>query len=294
MLDARPSTKRTLSELLRSAKARGRPTANRAENQSPAKISLPRFSPGGMPNHINRSSLIAPIGRGQRVFHNRTILQSRVDCTIEYTGEQLDEADGDLLMVLLYFSQDTPLGQPIQLTRSKILSMLRRAKGNTQYKWLLRRIKSMTEATLFIETKPDSQNHYQIGRVRAFHIISNFDYIESTEIYSYTLDPEWVKMFGNREFSLIDWDKRMQIGGQRGQLNIAKALQRLIATDSSRRQAYSIQWLKLKFVYTSPMSDFRTTLLKNTKELMRVGIIKNAAIENSSKGVQQLVLHLLD
>ncbi len=245
---------------------------------------LPRFDPGALPNHLNRSSLIAPIGRGRRTEYKREVLVSRIDCKVEYTGEQLDEADGDILMILLYLTQGKPIGQPIKMNRSKILKLLHRETGLAQYKWLLRRIKSMTEATLFLETKA-----YQIGATCSFRIISSFFYNHESGDYFFILDQDWAKMFSNKEFSRIDWEKRMSIGRQ---LNIAKAIQRLISTDSSKTQRYSIDYLKAKFVYTGRMSDFIDSLNRNVSELKRLSIVQAWEISQSSKGNQQLTLHL--
>ncbi|MCX8049223.1 MAG: hypothetical protein N3A55_06145 [Methylohalobius sp.] len=84
-------------------------------------------------------------------------------------------------------------------------------------------MKALTEATLFLEAKkPDSLTRYSIGKTVSFRIISAFVYDDESKMYSYTMDPRWVRMFGNREYSLIDWDKRMQIGRGR---DMAKTLQ---------------------------------------------------------------------
>ena len=245
---------------------------------------LPFLENGTLPNHLNRSSLIAPIGQGLRAVYKRQQLVSRVDCKIFYTGEQLDEADGDILMILIYLARGKPLGQAIHINRAQTLRMLHRQTGDSQYKWLLRRIMAMTEATLFIET-----DGYRIGKIKAFHIISSFDYDEQSGNYNYVLDPDWLKLFSNKEFSRIDWSKRMQI---RRQLNIAKALQRLIATDASKVQRYKIDELKKKFVYNGRLNDFLESLNRNIEELKRLAIVQSWKIEDNSRGHLQLTLNL--
>ncbi|MGC9185884.1 MAG: hypothetical protein ACP5GC_10615, partial [Thiomonas sp.] len=72
--------------------------AEKRQAQTPARLFVPGFDIGTFPNHLNRSSFIAPVARGPRKFHRQTVMVSRADCVLEYTGEQLDEADGDLLM----------------------------------------------------------------------------------------------------------------------------------------------------------------------------------------------------
>jgi hypothetical protein len=114
-------------------------------------------------------------------------------------------------------------------------------------------------------------------------------YDDKTESYIYTLDPRWVQMFGNREYALIDWDKRLQIG--RGQ-DMAKALQRLFATSRDPIQRYALDWLKDKLEYSGRMRDFRDALMRACGELERLDIIARARIEQSTRGKQQLAVWL--
>ena len=260
------------------------------EAETPQQMFLPGFDIGAFPNHLNRSSLIAPIARGKRKFHRQTAMVSRADCVLEYTGEQLDEADGDLIMALIAFAQPFPLGEPVRLNRAALLRKLHRGTGKQQYEWLHRRIKALTEATMFLEVKkPDGSTRFRIGRTVSFRIVMSFIYDDETETYSYALDPRWVRMFSNREYSLIDWGKRMQIG--RGQ-DMAKTLQRLVATSSNLVQHYSLEWLKAKMEYASPMRKFREALSDACTELTRLGIIDSHLIEESTKGQPQLTLQL--
>lgn len=251
---------------------------------------LPGFDIGVMPNHLNRSSFIAPIARGRRKFHRQTKMISRADCILEYTGEQLDEADGDILMALLFFAHQHPLGTPVKLNRAELLRKLNRSTGKHDYEWLHRRIKAMTEGTIFIEAKkPDGSTRYKMGYSLAFHIVISFVLDENSETYSYILDPRWIQMFGNREYALLDWDKRMQIG--RGQ-DMAKTLQRLVATSANKVQRYALDWLKEKMEYGSPMRKFREALEAAIRELVRLEIVTKGTIEDSTRGAPQLVLWL--
>jgi hypothetical protein len=102
---------------------------------------LPGFNVGGFPNHLNRSSFIAPIARGRRKLHQKAEMVTRRDCVLEYSGEQLDEADGDLIMALVAFAQPYAVGTSVPLNRAKLLRKLTRSTGKHDYEWLHRRIK---------------------------------------------------------------------------------------------------------------------------------------------------------
>lgn len=256
--------------------------------ETPRQLFLPGFNLGAMPNHINRSSLFAPVARGRRRYHRQTRLVSRADVVLEYTGEQLDEADCDLMMALIWYAQRQPLGEWVTMNRAEILRKIGRSTGKQQYEWLLRRMRAMTEATLYIEArKPDGGTRYKIGYAEAFHIVSNFQHVEETGEYRYKLDPRWVQLYARREYSLIDFEARLRIG--RGQ-DMAKALQRLIATSDESPQRYALDWLKSKMQYEGRMRDFRDALARACAELERLEIIVRWRIEDSTRGKPQLAV----
>lgn len=251
---------------------------------------LPGFAIGAFPNHLNRSSLIAPIARSERKQHSKTKMVTRRDCVLEYSGEQLDEADGDLIMALIAFAQPFPLGDPVRLNRKQLLRKIKRgAIGSSQYEWLYRSMKRLREATLFLEAlKPNGSTRYTVGKMESFSILKSLSY--DSETYRYTLDPHWILMFGNREYSLIDWEKRLQI--RRG-LDMAKTLQRLIATSSDRVQRYALEGLMAQMAYGGRLRDFRGSLGRAVCELERLEIITRGSIQESSRGKPQLVLWLI-
>lgn len=264
----------------------------KCESPPPQKLFLPGLAElmRAMPNHVARSSLFAPIARGRRKFHHETLLVTRADAIMRYTGEQLDEADADLALQLIYEAIRFSLGLPVTLNRAGLLRAMGRSTGNHDYDWLHRRMKALTVATLFIESrKQDGTVKFRVGDIEAFHIVQSFRYDEASETYSFMLDPRWAQLFSNREFALIDWGKRLQI--RRGQ-DMAKAFQRLVATSSDRIQRYALDWLKDKMQYAGRCRDFRGALERAMHELQRVELVTTWKIERSTKGKEQLVMWL--
>ncbi len=254
------------------------------------QLFLPGFDLGTMPNHLSRSSLFAPVAKGVRTFYRQAVMVTRSDCVLEYTGEQLDEADAEIIMVLIYLARVLPLGSLIPLNRSVVLRTLCRDDGHTQYEWLHRRLKAMREATFFLEAKKrDGSTRYKIGGTVSFNILKELTYDDEANSYSFALDPRWVQLFSNREYALLDWDKKMQI--KRG-LDMAKTLQRLIATSSDMIQRFPLERLKAQMVYGGRMRDYRTALTRAAAELIRLGIIANAKIEINTRQEEQLVVWL--
>jgi hypothetical protein len=267
-------------------------SAAQQESTEPCRLFVPGFDIGALPNHLNRSSFYAPIARAERKFHKQATLFSRRDCVLEYTGEQLDEADGDLTMALIAFAQPFPLGTRVTLNRKELLRKIKRGSiGTTQYIWLHESMKRLREGVLFLEArKRDGSIRYTVGKMDSFNVLKDLSYDGETKRYSYILDPRWVQMFGNGEYSLIDWNKRMQI--KRG-LDMAKTIQRLVATSSDRVQRYALGDLKAKMAYSGRLGDFRDALTRAVDELKRVEIVANGRIEDSTKGKLQLALWIV-
>lgn len=274
----------------RAAEARERIEAKtEQEAATPQQMFLPGMDEfmRAMPNHIARSSLFAPVARGPKKMHDQAVLVTRGDAVITYTGHQLDEAQADAWMQLVHEAKDSELGTPVTMNRSAFLRAMGRATSGQNYEWLHRAMFAFTAAMIVIEIrKPDGTQKHRIGHTKAFHMLSDFEYDADAETYSFTIDPRWKVLFGNREYALIDWSKRLQIG--RGQ-DMAKALQRLVATSSDHVQRYALDWLKDKLQYAGRMRDFEDALEKAMRELERLEILAGSRIEISTKGKPQAV-----
>ena len=264
--------------------------------QKAAETPRQMFLPGmdefmrAMPNHIARSSLFAPVARGRRKLHDGTILQSRGDAEIRFSGKQLDEAQADVWMQAMKEAQRQPLGEAVTINRAEFLREIGREKSGQAYKWLHRTMQDLAFAMLVIEvTKADGKPKLSIGKTRALHLIAGFDYDEASEEYTLTIDPRWHAMYGNREFALIDWEKRREFGRNQ---DMAKTLQRLVATSSNPVQRYALDWLKAKMEYSGRLRDFRDALARACAELERLEIITAHKIEDSTKGKPQLAMWL--
>lgn len=272
----------------RAAEAKSRIEA-RGEAMEPQQMFLPGLEDWlrAMPNAVARSSLFAPVARGRKKHHDQTVLVSRGDATITYTGHQLDEAQADAWMQLMYEAKDAPLGQAVRINRAAFLKAIEHGTSGRDYEWLHRSMFAFTAATIVMEArKPDGAPKYRIGHTKAFHMLADFEYDADAETYTFTIDPRWKTLFGGREYALVDWEKRMQIA--QGQ-DMAKALQRLVATSADRIQRYALDWLKDKLQYASPMRKFRMALTLAMRELERVGVIAGGRIETSTKGKEQAV-----
>lgn len=262
--------------------------AERKAAETPVQMFLPGIDEfmRAMPNHIARSSLFAPVARGRKKIHKDTVLVSRGDALIKFWGEQLDEAQADVWMQAMHEAVKVPLGEPVIIERAAFLRSIGRSTGYEQYKWLHRTMESLAFAMLVIEVTKDGTPKMAIGKTRAIHMIEGFDYDDEAQAYTLRVDPRWRAMYGNREFALIDWEKRLKFGPRQ---DMAKALQRLVATSADPVQRNGLDWLKDKLEYAGRLRDFKDALEKAMRELERLEIIGGGRIEVSTKGKEQAV-----
>ncbi|MBU9210720.1 plasmid replication initiator TrfA [Burkholderia multivorans] len=270
-------------------------TWSRIQERTARELARPRqmFLPGldptmrAMPNHIARSSLFAPLSKTKpRPLLNDHVLISRSDVKIRFTGVQLDESQADVWMQLMYLASFAPLGEPFKVCGKRMLEAMGRAVGGSNYRWLRRAVEALYKATLII----DVANKYCIGAGDSdsdgIRMIDRFKYDASRKQYTFAIDPRWVAMYSNQEFARIDWQKRLAI--KRSQ-DMAKTLQRLVATSADKVQRYGLEWLKKKVHYTSALGKFQDSLSAALAELERVEIIAAAHIGTSTRGLAQVV-----
>lgn len=263
----------------------------RAHVKQKAPLQLPLWADleRAIPNHLARSSLFAPIARGKRKLHDKTKLASRGDVQMFVSGKQLDEADCDVFMQSIHEARRVPLGDPVFINRAEFLRAIGRNTGKRDYQWLHESFERLSFAMLSIDTK-----RYAIGtttKSRVMHLIDGFDHDPDRDAYTLRIDPRMLALYSNNEFALVDWDKRRKIEHQ---ADMAKWLQRLIATSKDRVQRYALDDLKERMQYASPMRLFRPALMRAMLELDRLEILAAPRIELSTRKKLQAVWTRLD
>ena len=290
-----PARKKTYAENMAALKLKSDEAQARMANEVEQEAETPKklFLRGmdelmrAMPNHIARSSLFAPVAPGRKKMHKDTVLVSRGDAVIKFWGEQLDEAQADVWLQAMHEAIKHPLGVPVTINRLAFLQAIGRTNTGPNYKWLHSTMESLSFAMLVMEVhNKDGKTKLAIGRTRALHMIEGFDYDDKAEAYTLRIDPRWRGMYGNHEYALIDWEKRMQFGQNQ---NMAKTMQRLVATSSETVQRFALDWLKSKLEYGSPLRKFKESLEAAMRELERLEIIAGGRIEDNSKGQPQAV-----
>lgn len=235
-----------------------------------------------IPNHLARSSLFAPIGRGARKQHDRSEIASRSDVRILYTGKQLDMADCDVFMQALAEAQRQPLGDKVYIKGGTFLKAIGRSQGKSDYLWLHESLRRLFLSAIEVEAKK-----YKIGgspKSSALHLVAGFQHDPEQDAYFLVFDPRILALFSNREFALIDWTKRRHIEKR---VDMAKWLQNYVATHEAGLHRIGVKLLKTWMDYSSPPNKYLTALGEALSELERLGIIAGARIETSTRREKQ-------
>lgn len=254
------------------------------------RIFLPGISENirAMPNYIARSSVFAPIARGHRKMHDDAVFLRNERVVIKGSGKQLCEDHADVWMHAMYLQMTCPSGQRPVVNRADFLRALGRNTSGASYQWLHNAMKDLARFTLSIEaTRPNGILKYSFGNhpsSRVLAMLGGFDYDDELNEYTLYVDPRWTQIFGNREFTLIDWNTRLNM-----RYALSKSLQRLIGTSKDAEQRYSLQILKERSQYAGRMRDFKPALERAINELAELGLILSPRIETSRRGVEQAV-----
>ncbi|MFA5521394.1 MAG: TrfA [Castellaniella sp.] len=271
--------------------------ADAAEKQAttPTPFMLPGMNETvrAIPNYIARSAIFAPVRRGWRPLHDETVFLEGSHILLKGSGKQLSEDHADIWMHAMYLQTTALLGEAPVINRADFLRGMGRPTGGSAYEWLHEGMKDLARFTLCIEARrKDGSVKYSYGRhpsTRVIAMIGGFDYHESTGSYTLYADPRWAHIFGNREYALVDWAKRLQM-----RHDLSKSLQRLIGTSADIQQKYSLDILKQRAQYTGRLRDFRVTLERSLDELEALKVIAEPRIEVAIRGHEQAVWTRLD
>lgn len=282
-----PATQRLSAAMQRAKEKADEAMAVAAEKQAttPVKMLLPGLNESvrAIPNYIARSAIFAPVRKGCRQIHDETVFLEGPNILLKGSGKQLSEDHSDIWMHAMYLQTTVLVGEAPVINRADFLRGMGRNTSGASYQWLHDGMKDLSRFTICIEARRrDGSVKYSYGKARSCRLlamIGGFDYQESTGLYTLYADPRWAQIFGNREFALLDWAKRLRL-----RHDLSKSLQRLIGTSADERQKFALQTLKDRAQSIGRMRDFRANLERSLAELEACGILARPSIETGARG----------
>ena len=200
-------------------------TPQRSEPEPPSSakiIQFPLFPEATRPvsNDMARSALFSCIQGKDRRFIKDALLATVDGVEIRFTGEQLNQDDHDLLMQLIFMAREKPVGAWVTMPAHTILKALGRQVGGKQHRDLRADIFRLAAGTVSIRIARDRIE------VTGHHLLAKAAQHEDSRYWVYRLDPDLAFLYGGESYTLIDWDKRLNLKGK----DLARWLQLYLAT----------------------------------------------------------------
>lgn len=174
-----------------------------------------------MPTPISRSALFAPIARGARKRHKDTVIDSRPDVVLTYTGEQFDMGDADVFMQALELAKRYPLGASFVVNRAEFLDAIgrsyesrntssgairRKSIGSETYEWLDAAMKRLREGSIEFAFKQTAKRKTKGG---ILNLVKEWFWDAETNTYLLAIDPRVHNLF--ESFSRVYLEKHLAL-----------------------------------------------------------------------------------
>ena len=232
------------------------------EREKNAVVQLPLWPEPkrGAPNSFIRSALFAAIQSKDRKFMKEAVLASQDGLTIKFTGEQLNQTDLDVWETIVHLAREQPLGTVASFTAHSLLKALGIPTGNSQHKQLHSTLLRLTACA--VEVTHECKTYFG-------PLIKSGAKDEVTRHYAVELNKGIIKLFGENQWTALDWQQRQQLRGQ----PLAQALH---AFYSSHRLPYAVKLQTIQ-AYTGSrnkqLASFKRQVRNALNELVSVGFL---------------------
>ncbi len=246
----------------RMAEAPPAPAPEPAPTSGSKVIQFPLFPESTRPvsNDMARSALFSCIQGKDRRFIKDALLATVDGVEIRFTGEQLNQDDHDLLMQLIFMAREKPVGAWVTIPAHTILKALCRQVGGKQHRDLRADIFRLAAGTVSIRIARDRIE------VTGHHLLAKASQHEDSRYWVYRLDPDLAFLYGEESYTLIDWDKRLNLKGK----DLARWLQLYLATHAKP--------FPVKVATLRELSGSRTKALRSFRGQLRLAL--DALIDN--------------
>lgn len=214
----------------------------------------------GTPNSFIRSALFAAIQSKDRVFLKEATLASQKGIAVKFTGEQLNQEDLTVWETLAHLARQHPLGHNCEFTAHGLLKSLGMGTGLSQHRQLHSTIIRLTACAVEISHE---------GKTYFGPLVKSGLKDELTKHYRIELNRELIRLFGENQWTALDWQQRQQLRGK----HLAQALH---AFYSSHRQPYPVKLDTLRGYVGSKnqqKAGFKAKLRLALDELVQIGFL---------------------
>lgn len=167
-------------------------------------------------NPMTRCALFAAV-TDRAYFQEYIYLGDINNVKIEYKGEQLNQDDHDLLMQLINMSLNQPIGNYITVSINSVLSDLGRHTQQSQRLRLFKQIDRLLSGTVRLTPK----GKQSIGGHFLTYISTPLDQKileRNKRNLTYRINPDLSFFYRGDNYTLIDFNKRLQLKGRASEL----------------------------------------------------------------------------
>lgn len=214
----------------------------------------------GTPNSFIRSALFAAIQSKDRVFLKEAVLASQKGISVRFTGEQLNQEDLTVWETLAHMARQQPLGHTCEFTAHSLLKSLGMHTGLSQHKQLHSTIIRLTACA--VQITHESKTYFG-------PLVKSGLKDELTSHYRIELNRELIRLFGENQWTALDWQQRQDLRGK----HLAQALH---AFYSSHKQPFPIKLDTLRSYVGSKnqqKAGFKIKLRSALDELVNIGFL---------------------
>lgn len=236
------------------------------EEIQPLQLSLPGLEEKAFaPNDYMRSALFSVVRRGRRRYFKEVTIAAWKGAEIEYTGEQLDQADLDVLMAVARMAGESETGI-VRVSRRALLRALGRAWGSKSWAWLRSSLIRMTACDLAV---------YKGGYEYHGNIL-HWARDEKADELVIILNRYQRWLWDPRSITALDIPARKALKS-----DLAKWLQGYVCSHSTKDAPHKISLKKLKPLTgsTAKMFEFRRKLRQAMEALQKLGIVQEWSLE---------------
>lgn len=220
----------------------------------------------GTPNSFIRSALFSAIQSKDREFIKGVTIASQQGIEIKFTGEQLNQEDLTLWETLVHLARQNPLGYSCSFTAHGILKAMRLNTGGDEHRRLHEGITRLIACAVEIRHS---------GQIYVGSLIEGSRSEEDTGHYSVRLNREIIKLYGETQWTAIDWEQRLEMRRK----PLAQAIH---AYYSSHREPFPIKLETLRDITGSRNSElrgFKRRVNEALNELVSIGFLQGFKIE---------------
>jgi TrfA protein len=229
----------------------------------------------GAPNSFLRSALFAAIQSKDRADLKKAELFSQQGITVTYTGQQLNQEDLTVWLALVDLMKKDPLGTQCHFTAYGILKHLGLGTGGSAHERLNDAILRMTACAVVIKTGRQTY----MGSLIHDCLID-----EQTKHYKITLNRHLTKLFGENDWTAIDWEQRKQLRQKPLCLKLHEYY-----SSHDKPLPISLEFLSaLTGSENKQKADFKRKVKTALEELVKIGFLKSYEIDSDMVKVERV------